>query len=229
MVQNHQSQSQRHSYFTTGGLPPISSSWRQAPWGPRPEIFFQLNSCGHSSYATPSLTKGCVCRLPLLLVLVSAVILGPESRGTHDHTLLSQIRDSPNLEGQNDQSQESELLYDWWFTADQFLLVTIPFRLMTSMFFSQTERLRLYSLRNILSDERMGLPFTIAVGYRQHSHSRVQVPRDSWPYFTVSDSRLLQTEGPGPRIYMPPGIGCPRYYPRHWISLSSPPMAPLYP
>jgi hypothetical protein len=27
------------SYFTTGGLPPVSLSWRQAPWGPRPEIF----------------------------------------------------------------------------------------------------------------------------------------------------------------------------------------------
>jgi hypothetical protein len=32
--------------------------------------------------------------------LASAVILGSESRGTHDHILLSQIRDFPNLEGQ---------------------------------------------------------------------------------------------------------------------------------
>jgi hypothetical protein len=32
--------------------------------------------------------------------LDSAVILRSESRGTHDHILLSQIRDSPNLEGQ---------------------------------------------------------------------------------------------------------------------------------
>jgi hypothetical protein len=44
--------------------------------------------------------RGWVCRLQLLLVLVSAVILGSESRGTHDHILLSQIRDSPNLEVQ---------------------------------------------------------------------------------------------------------------------------------
>jgi hypothetical protein len=34
----------------------------------------------------------------VLLTLASAVILGPESRGTHDHILLSQIRDSPNLD-----------------------------------------------------------------------------------------------------------------------------------
>jgi hypothetical protein len=35
-----QSQSQSQSYFTTGGLPPISSSWPQAPWGLWPYIFF---------------------------------------------------------------------------------------------------------------------------------------------------------------------------------------------
>jgi hypothetical protein len=36
-VIGHQSQSQ--SNFTTGGLPPMSSSWRQVPWGSRPENF----------------------------------------------------------------------------------------------------------------------------------------------------------------------------------------------
>jgi hypothetical protein len=36
----------------------------------------------------------------LLLVLASAVILRSESHGTHDHILLSQIRESPNLEAQ---------------------------------------------------------------------------------------------------------------------------------
>jgi hypothetical protein len=41
-----------------------------------------------------------------------------------------------------------------------------------------------------LSDERTGLSFTIAAGPRQRSHFRVRVPYDSWPYFTVSDSRL---------------------------------------
>jgi hypothetical protein len=48
----------------------------------------------------PSLTRERVCRLQLLLVLASAVILGSESRRTRDHILLSQIRHSPNLEGQ---------------------------------------------------------------------------------------------------------------------------------
>jgi hypothetical protein len=44
--------------------------------------------------------RGWVCRLKLLLAFARAVILKSESRGTHDHILLSQIRDSPNLEGQ---------------------------------------------------------------------------------------------------------------------------------
>jgi hypothetical protein len=44
--------------------------------------------------------RGWVCRLQLLLVLASATIFGSESRGTHDHVLLSDTRDSSNLEGQ---------------------------------------------------------------------------------------------------------------------------------
>jgi hypothetical protein len=34
------SQSQSQSYFTTDGLPPISASWRQAPWDSRQVILF---------------------------------------------------------------------------------------------------------------------------------------------------------------------------------------------
>jgi hypothetical protein len=63
-------------------------------------FFFQLNTCSYSPFVTFSLLRGWVCRLQLLLVLASAVILRSEPRGTHDHILLSQIRDSPNLEGQ---------------------------------------------------------------------------------------------------------------------------------
>jgi hypothetical protein len=36
------------------------------------------------------------CRLQLLLVLASAIILRSESRGNHDHILVSQIRYYPN-------------------------------------------------------------------------------------------------------------------------------------
>jgi hypothetical protein len=53
------------------------------------EIFFgQLSVC---YFVAPSLTRGRVCNLLLLLVLVSAVPFGSESRGTQDHILLSQF------------------------------------------------------------------------------------------------------------------------------------------
>jgi hypothetical protein len=93
------SQCQSKSYFTTGGLQPISSSWRQTPWDSRYSNFiFQLNLCGYNPYVTSSLTRGWVCRLKLLLVLASVVILRSESRGTNDHILLSQIRVFLNLD-----------------------------------------------------------------------------------------------------------------------------------
>jgi hypothetical protein len=60
-----------------------------------------------------------------------------------------------------------------------------------------------------LSHERKGLPFTITAGLRQRTHSWVRVARDSWPYFTVPNSGLLQPGGPGHRIYIPQEQGGP--------------------
>jgi hypothetical protein len=60
----------------------------------------------------------------------------------------------------------------------------------------------------------MGLSSTIAAGPRQRSHSQVRVPRQTWPNFTVSDSRLPQPGGPCSRIYLyPKGTGWPGYAP----------------
>jgi hypothetical protein len=61
-------------------------SWCRAP------SVWQLRSwfCG-----APSLTRGRVCVLCMLLALASAVFLGSESLGTRDHILLSQIWDFP--------------------------------------------------------------------------------------------------------------------------------------
>jgi hypothetical protein len=50
---------------------------------------------------------------------------------------------------------KSKLLYDWQFTANQFLLASSPLSLTTRDFFPLIEPLR--SLCNILSDEKMGL------------------------------------------------------------------------
>jgi hypothetical protein len=64
------SQCQSQSYFTAFGLPPISVYLRQAPWGSRPEIFLQLNTCGHSSYVTSCLARRWVCLLWICLTFV---------------------------------------------------------------------------------------------------------------------------------------------------------------
>jgi hypothetical protein len=61
------------------------------------QYIFQLNTCGFSPYITSCMTRGWICRLQLVLVLAIAAILGFESRGTHDHILVSRIRDSPNF------------------------------------------------------------------------------------------------------------------------------------
>jgi hypothetical protein len=61
------------------------------------EMFFrQLRVC---CFVAPSLTRGRVCNLLLLLVLASGVPLWSESRGTQDHILLSQFLRLPQLGG----------------------------------------------------------------------------------------------------------------------------------
>jgi hypothetical protein len=55
-------------------------------------IVWQLRVCW---FGAPSLTRGLVCRLQLLLALASAVIFWSESGRTRGHILLSQIRDFP--------------------------------------------------------------------------------------------------------------------------------------
>jgi hypothetical protein len=80
-------------------------------------------------------------------------------------------------------------------------------------FYFPTEHLPLESLCNILSDERMGLSFTIAAGPRQRSHSQIRVPWDSWPHFTLSDSRLPQPAGQVP-VFISPRNRVARLYPQ---------------
>ena len=65
----------------------------------------------------------------------------------------------------------------------------------------------------VLSDEGMGVSFTIAAGPLQGSHSRVSVLQESGPYFTVSDLRNSQPGGPGAHIYIPQEQGGPVVHP----------------
>jgi hypothetical protein len=85
-------QSQSQSYVTTDGQS-ASLSWNKAHnWGLRPDLDYYL-TVAVCSFGAPSLTRGRVCRLQLLLALARAVIFGSEPRRTRGHILLSQIRD----------------------------------------------------------------------------------------------------------------------------------------
>jgi hypothetical protein len=78
---------------------PVSLGFKH-PSGAYEQNFITVRQLQVCWCGTLSLTWGRVCRLQLLLAFASAVILGSKSGGTRDHILVSQIRDSPNLEGQ---------------------------------------------------------------------------------------------------------------------------------
>jgi hypothetical protein len=54
----------------------------------------------------------------------------------------SRVLEKQPSTGYDNSDSESELLYDWQFTVNQFVLAPSPFRLTTSIFFNSTEHLR---------------------------------------------------------------------------------------
>jgi hypothetical protein len=80
-------------------------------------------------------------------------------------------------------------------------------------FFFPTEHLRLKSSGNILSDERMGLSFTIAASSRQRSHSQVRIPRthDHILLSQIRDSPNLEDQVP---VFISPRNRMTRLYPQ---------------
>jgi hypothetical protein len=94
--------SESQSYVTTDGQSVSRSVYLgvKHPSGTYDQFFITVWQLPVCSCGALSLTRGRVCRLQLLLAFASAVVHGSESPGSRDHILLSQIRDSPNLEGQ---------------------------------------------------------------------------------------------------------------------------------
>jgi hypothetical protein len=66
------------------------------PSGAYDQIFITVRQLQVCWCGVPSLTRGRICHLQLLLAHASTVIFVSESRGTRDHILLSQIRDFPS-------------------------------------------------------------------------------------------------------------------------------------
>jgi hypothetical protein len=104
---------------------------------------------------------------------------------------------------------ESEPLYDWRFTAKQFVLATSPLRLTTSnsIFQLNTSGYSPYVASSLTRGCVCRLQLLMVLASAVILRSRV--PRYWWPYFTVSDSRLSLPGGPGPYIYIPQEQGGP--------------------
>jgi hypothetical protein len=72
----------------------------------------------------------------------------------------------------------------------------------------------------------MALSFTIAADFRQRSHSQVRAPRDSWPHFTVTDSRLPNLECQVP-VFISRRKRVTQLYPRHRVPFTLSPTSDL--
>jgi hypothetical protein len=89
-------QSKSKSKLCYDRMPVVQSVLVPSPIGAQDQIFVTVRQLRVRWCEA----RGRICRLQLLLAFAISVILWSESCGTHDHILLSQIQDSPNLEGQ---------------------------------------------------------------------------------------------------------------------------------
>jgi hypothetical protein len=169
---------------------------------------WQLRVCW---FGAPSLTRGRVCRLQLLLALYRAVILGSEPLGTRDHILLFQIRDFPfrrllRLVGSRWRYSTPpphgvlslSLMLRPAVSRPVCLGIKHPFGAYDQILITCVTVTVLF-LWDALSDERSGVSFICAAGSCQRSLSRVRVPWDLRPYFTVWDLRLPFSSSPTTR------------------------------
>jgi hypothetical protein len=119
-------------------------------------------------------------------------------------------------------ADQSELLYDWRFTANQFVLATSPLRLTTSNFIFQLN-ICAYNLYVTSSLKEDG-----SVVYNCYLSSPVQPILGPSPAGLMTTFYCLRFEAPPtwrarfPYLY-PTGTGWPGYTPRHWVPFSSPP------
>jgi hypothetical protein len=100
---------------------------------------------------------------------------------------------------------EFELLYDWRFTANHFLLAPNSLRPTTSISFQlNTCGYSSYVTSSLTRGWVCRLQLLLAV-----ASAVIFVSESRTTYFTVWDSRLLQPGGPGFRIYIPQEQGSP--------------------
>jgi hypothetical protein len=131
----------------------ISKSWCRAPSAAHDQIFITLWQLRSSFCGAPSLTRGRVCLLYMLLALASGVTM--------------EVFESKS-------KSKSKLCYDRRSVGHSVLVPSTHLGLTTR--FHCCQRVAGLLTWGALSDERKGLKFTIAAGSCQHSHSWVRVP-----------------------------------------------------
>jgi hypothetical protein len=117
--------------------------------------------------------------------------------------------------------RESELLYDWRFTAHQFVLATSSLRLTTTNFSFQlnTCGYNRYVTSSLMREWVCRLQLLLVLANT--------IPGPS-PEGLITKFYCLRFETPptwrtrSPYLYTP-GTGWPGYTPRHWVRFSSPP------
>jgi hypothetical protein len=179
-----QSKSQSQSHIATDGQS-INKSWCRDPSGAHNQIFitlWQLRSCFRGA---PSLTRGQVCLLYMLLVLASVDFLLFESLGTHDRSW--PYFTVSDLTARTESEYESYVTTDSQSASLSWNKAPIS-GLQPDIYYCQTIAGLL--MWGALSYERKSLSFATAAGPRQRSHFRVRVPWHSWSYITLSTSRL---------------------------------------
>jgi hypothetical protein len=119
---------------------------------------------------------------------------------------------------------KSKLYYDWQSVSQSILVSGTQLVPMTN---SSSLSNFLYIVVDLLlwdalSDERIGMWFTVATGSYQCTLSHVQLLWDTWQYFTVSNIILPWCGGPISCIYFPQKQGTQLYPPPLALGLLAP-------
>jgi hypothetical protein len=121
-----------------------------------------------------------------------------------------------------DSESESELLYDWWFTTDQFVLTTSPLRFTTSNFIFQ---LNICSYSPYVTSSFMrgwicSLQLLLVLASVAILRSETSRTDDQILLSQIRDTPIWRSRSP---YLYPPGKVWPSYTLKHWVPILSPP------
>jgi hypothetical protein len=124
--------------------------------------------------------------------------------------------DHPNSTCRFMRLPESGLLFDWRFTANQFILAPCPLRPTTIIFFQlNTCAYSPYVTSSLTRGWVCRLKLLLAL-------ASAVIGSESWEFYCLRRETPLTWRAWPPYLY-PPGTGWPGYTPRHWVPFLSPP------